>query len=219
MKISNVDIQEMIIQYKNEGREKEIHKEIERRKLQQNPQLKALAYLENELFYDYLHDMKIVQEFAMLNRKIMMQEILTFLKVDVVDSFTTIHNYIDLEHRILRKGAVSALKDEKLLIPINMRDGSLICVGKGNPDWNYSAPHGAGRLLSRNQAKRTLSLQEYKEAMKGIYSTCISIETIDEAPMAYKNMEDIIDNIQDTVTIETIIKPIYNFKASEEKRR
>ena len=158
--------------------------------------------------------MKITQQFATVNRQIMSQIILSHMGLTVVESFTTIHNYIDIEHMILRKGSVSAQKDEKLIIPINMRDGSLICIGKGNPDWNYSAPHGAGRVMSRAQAKEQLSLEEYKKEMEGIYSTSLNQSTIDESPMAYKPIDSIVDNIHDTVEIVKIIKPIYNFKAS-----
>lgn len=162
---------------------------------------------------DYLHDMKLVQKFAMLNRKAMIDEIIKGMKLKVEDEFTTIHNYIDTENMILRKGAVSAQKGEKLLIPINMRDGSLICIGKGNSDWNYSAPHGAGRLMSRNQAKSSFTLSDFKKQMDGIYTTSVNNETLDECPMAYKDMDDIINNIGDTAEISKIIKPIYNFKA------
>jgi len=138
------------------------------------------------------------------------------MKIKVEEEFTTIHNYIDTEAMILRKGAVSAKLGEKLLIPINMRDGSLICIGKGNEDWNFSAPHGAGRLMSRIKAKNTYTLSEYKKEMNGIYTTSVNSQTLDECPMAYKDMEDIVSNIGDTADIVSIIKPIYNFKAGEE---
>ena len=134
---------------------------------------------------------------------------------EVEESFTTIHNYIDIEHMILRKGAVSARKDEKLIIPMNMKDGSLICIGKGNDEWNQSAPHGAGRIMSRAKARHELDLEEYKEIMKDIYSSCVTKETLDECPLAYKNMDEIIKHIHDTVDIIQVVKPIYNFKASE----
>lgn len=176
---------------------------------------KSLAYVSDDLFHDYLHDMKIVQRFAELNRKAMANEIVKGMKPDIARRFTTVHNYIDTKNMILRKGAVSAGKGEILLIPINMRDGSLICVGKGNPEWNFSAPHGAGRLMSRTKAKNTLTLSQYKETMKGIFTTCVNKETLDECPLAYKPMEEIIRNIKDTVDIIDIIKPIYNFKAAE----
>lgn len=174
---------------------------------------KGLAYVSGNLMEDYIHDMKIVQRFASLNRKAMLDEIIKGMKLKVVDEFTTTHNYIDTENMILRKGAVSAKQGEKLLIPINMRDGSLICVGKGNPDWNYSAPHGAGRLMSRKEAKNAYSLSEFKKQMEGIYTTSVNKDTLDECPMAYKSIDDILDNISETAEIIKIIKPIYNFKA------
>ncbi len=145
-----------------------------------------------------------------------MQEIVKGMKLHVVDSFTTIHNYIDLDAMILRKGAVSARKGEKLLIPINMRDGSLICIGKGNDDWNQSAPHGAGRLMSRSAAKQSFTVSEFKKQMKDIYTTSVGKSTLDECPMAYKSMEDITENIGPTAEIVKVIRPIYNFKAGEE---
>ena len=179
---------------------------------------KDLAYVSGYLFDDYINDMKIMQHFAALNRKAMIDTIsigLRIKKEDLIEQFTTIHNYIDIENMILRKGAVSAKKGEKLLIPINMRDGSLVCIGKGNEDWNCSAPHGAGRVMSRMKAKRKLSMEEFKAQMSGIYSTTVSKETLDEAPMAYKTMDDIVNNINPTAHIERIIKPIFNFKAAE----
>ena len=161
----------------------------------------------------YIHDMKIIQKYAELNRQAMMDEIVKGMKLHIVDQFTTIHNYIDTEAMILRKGAVSAKKGEKLLIPINMRDGSLICIGKGNDEWNQSAPHGAGRLMSRSAAKSSFTVSEFKKQMEGIYTTSVNRDTLDECPMAYKGMDDIVGNIDDTVEIDRIIKPIYNFKA------
>lgn len=166
-------------------------------------------------FHDYINDMAIVQRFAVLNRATMAAIIINGMGFTEVNRFETIHNYIDFSRMILRKGAVSAELGEKLLIPINMRDGSLICVGKGNPDWNYSAPHGAGRLMSRSKAKELLSMEEYQESMNGIYTTSVSRATIDEAPQAYKSMEEIKNAITDTVEIIDTIKPIYNFKASD----
>ena len=160
--------------------------------------------------------MKLVQQFAMLNRQAMMDEIIKGMHLHVVEQFTTIHNYIDTDDMILRKGAVSAKAGEKLLIPINMRDGSLICIGKGNPDWNCSAPHGAGRLYSRSQAKQSFTVSEFKKQMKGIYTTSVNEQTLDECPMAYKSFEDIAGNIGDTAEICEVIKPIYNFKAGEQ---
>lgn len=205
--------QRIIEKLKKEGREREIQSELEKLKV---PKIKRdLAYLKGKSFDDYIHDMKIVQKYAVWNRKAIMDEIIQKLKLTIVEQFTTIHNYIDTENMILRKGAISAQCGERVIIPINMRDGSIIAVGKGNPEWNYSAPHGAGRLMSRSKAKELISLDEFKEAMKGIYSSTVNESTIDEAPMAYKPMEEIIENIQDTVSIEKIIKPIYNFKAAE----
>jgi tRNA-splicing ligase RtcB len=150
-----------------------------------------------------------------MNRKAMMDEILKQMKLLTSNQFTTIHNYIDIKNKILRKGSVSAQEGERLIIPINMRDGSLICIGKGNPDWNYSAPHGAGRLMSRSKAKELVTMDEYEKSMEGIFTTSVNQSTIDESPMAYKPMQEIIDNIQDTVEILNVIKPIYNFKAGE----
>lgn len=174
---------------------------------------KDLAYVDGELFDDYIHDMKIAQAYADINRKAIAETILTKMGITSCEAFTTIHNYIDTDNMILRKGAVSAQLDEKLIIPINMRDGSLICRGKGNPDWNYSAPHGAGRLFSRSAAKENFTVEEFKESMSGIYTTSVNQSTLDECPMAYKSIEDIVNNINDTVDIIDIIKPIYNFKA------
>lgn len=179
---------------------------------------KGLAFLTGDTTKAYLHDMMIAQEFATLNRHAMMYDILQYLGVEPVETFTTIHNYIEPETHILRKGAVSAKKGEEFIIPINMRDGSLICVGKGNKDWNYSAPHGAGRLMSRSQAKKSLSVDEFKKQMEGIYTTSVNFSTLDESPMAYKGMENIVNNIEPTADIIENIKPIYNFKAAERSR-
>ena len=173
-----------------------------------------LACVSGSLFDDYIHDLKIVQQFAADNRAEMARIIIKQAKLHELGRFDTIHNYIDTQNMILRKGSVSARNGETLVIPLNMRDGSLICVGKGNEDWNFSAPHGAGRLMSRADAKQSIGMTEFKESMKGIYSTSVSKSTLDESPMAYKPMEIIIDNIGDTVDIIKHIKPIYNFKAS-----
>lgn len=165
---------------------------------------------------NYLHDMNLAQNYAALNRRAMLDEIkkgLMIKKSDILEEFSTIHNYIDLKNRVLRKGAVSAQKGERLIIPMNMRDGSLICTGKGNADWNFSAPHGAGRLYKRSESKERFTVEEYKAAMTGIYSTSIGHSTLDESPMAYKTMDSILDKITPTVKVEKIIKPIYNFKA------
>ena len=176
---------------------------------------KNLAFVEGELFTEYMDDMRRIQRYADLNRKAMVREILKGMKLTAVESFTTIHNYIDTDTMILRKGAVSAKAGEKLLIPINMRDGSLICQGRGNPDWNCSAPHGAGRRLSRADAKNSLSMEEYRKQMEGIFTTCVSRDTIDESPMAYKDMAEIISQIAPTAEILEHITPVYNFKAAE----
>ena len=214
---SKTDIDELIARLKAEGKEKQIQQEITTLKNTKHTDVpKQLAYTEGELFEQYIHDMKIVQQFAMLNRQAMMDEIIKGMHLHVTEQFTTIHNYIDTDNMILRKGAVSAQNGEKLLIPINMRDGSLICIGKGNPEWNFSAPHGAGRLYSRSQAKQSFTVSEFKKQMQGIYTTSVNEQTLDECPMAYKSFDDIADNIGDTADIIEVIKPIYNFKAGEE---
>jgi RNA-splicing ligase RtcB len=177
---------------------------------------KELCYLENKLKDDYIHDMQVVQKYADINRSIIAKKIVNErlgLNFDDLESFQTIHNYIDLENNILRKGAVSAMLGEKLLIPINMRDGSLICEGLGNPDWNLSAPHGAGRLMSRTQAKASLNMEDFRESMEGVFSTCVNTKTLDEAPMSYKPIEEILKNIKETVKVIKHIKPLYNYKA------
>ena len=215
---SKKDIKKLIQDYKKAGKDKEIEKAIRTLKAQIQTDIpKDLAYCKGKLMEDYIHDMKIVQRFAMLNRKAMMDELIRGMKLKVEEEFTTIHNYIDTDAMILRKGAVSAQKGEKLLIPINMRDGSLICIGKGNEDWNFSAPHGAGRLMSRKKAKNSYTVSQFKKEMKGIFTTSVNAQTLDECPMAYKGMQDIIENIGETVEIEKLIKPIYNFKAGEEE--
>lgn len=211
------DIDALIADLKAQGRERQIEKSIQALKNTKRTDIpRQLAYVSGSLLEQYLHDMKIVQRYAQLNRQAMMDEIIKGMKFHVVEQFTTIHNYIDTEAMILRKGAVSAKKGERLLIPINMRDGSLICVGKGNDDWNQSAPHGAGRLMSRSAAKESFTVCEFKKQMDGIYTTSVNKDTLDECPMAYKGMDDILSNIGDTATVERIIKPIYNFKAKGE---
>ena len=210
-------VKAFVEQLKAQGREKEISKELKKLKNTKRTSVpRELAYVQGELFEQYIHDMKLVQQFAMLNRQAMMDEILKGMKLHVEEQFTTIHNYIDTDHMILRKGAVSAQAGEKLLIPINMRDGSLICVGKGNADWNFSAPHGAGRLMSRAQAKQSFTVSEFKKQMAQIYTTSVNKTTLDECPMAYKGMDAILDNIGPTAQVVKIIRPIYNFKAGEE---
>lgn len=214
---SAADEAALIAALKAEGRDKEIAKAIKTLKGTKRTSIpKALCYVSGELFEQYIHDMQIIQQFALWNRKAMVDEILKGMGLHAEAQFTTIHNYIDTEAMILRKGAVSAKQGERLLIPINMRDGSLICVGRGNDDWNQSAPHGAGRLMSRAQAKQSFTVSEYKKQMDGIFTTSVNKATLDECPMAYKKMEDITKNIEDTVEIEKIIRPVYNFKAGDE---
>ena len=209
-------IEQVIAKLKAEGRFKEIQPTMNALRREHKLSIpRDLAYVEGRLFDNYVHDMRITQKFAVLNRKAMTDVILRGLGLTALEEFTTIHNYIDTERMILRKGAVSAQKGEKLLIPNNMRDGSLICLGKGNEDWNCSAPHGAGRLMSRKAAFQTLSLEEYKAEMEGIYSTCVAKDTLDEAPMAYKPMDEIVSQIGPTAEIVERIQPIYNFKAAE----
>lgn len=208
----------LIERYKAEGREREIPAALEELKKNLPKFPKELAFCEGKLFGEYIHDMEIVQEFAQLNRRMIVQEIMDRWQGSgtapvFTEWFTTIHNYIDMENMILRKGAVSAEKGEVLLIPMNMRDGSLLCRGKGNPEWNCSAPHGAGRLMSRSKAKQSVPMDEFKKSMEGIYTTSVGESTLDESPMAYKPASEIIGCIGDTVEILEIIKPVYNFKA------
>ena len=215
---SRADAEALVAQLKAEGRDKEIQKALKALKgTKRTSGPKPRAYAQGEHFDDYIHDMAIVQQFAALSRQAMVDELLRGLKLHAQDSFTTIHNYIDMEAMVLRKGAVSAKEGERLLIPINMRDGSLICVGKGNPDWNCSAPHGAGRLMSRADAKHSFTVSQFKKEMDGIYTTSVGKSTLDECPMAYKTMSDIVDNIGETARIEKIIRPVYNFKAGDEE--
>ncbi len=213
---------EIIERYKAEGRRSEIQSAIKALhrdfQAQECDTPRELCYLTGEYREMYLHDMRICQEFASLNRVTIAQIILgeAFgMQLSDCPHFETIHNYIDMESNIVRKGAVSAKKGEKLLIPINMRDGSLICVGKGDTEWNCSAPHGAGRLFSRGTAKEKFTLDEFRNSMEGIFSTSVHLSTIDECPMAYKSMEDIVDNITPTAEIIRVIKPVYNFKAGD----
>lgn len=202
----------LIEKLKNEGREKEIECAL---KVFDKPKIPShLAYLEGIHLKNYLHDVGIIQKYAHMNRKTIANEIITRIGLTIEEEFTTCHNYIDLDHMILRKGAISAQKGEKLIIPINMRDGAIIGIGKGNPDWNYSAPHGAGRIMSRSKAKELVSLEEFKKSMNDVWTTSVCQSTIDESPMVYKSIEEIVENIKDTVTIERIIKPVYNFKAN-----
>ncbi len=214
---SRSEVDELVKRLKSEGKQRQIESEIKKLKSTKRTSVpKNLAYVEGKAFDEYIYDMKIAQYYAMLNRRAMINVILKVMKLHAVDEFTTIHNYIDLDNMILRKGAVSAQKGERLIIPINMRDGSLICVGKGNPEWNCSAPHGAGRLMSRAQAKESFTVSQFQKEMSGIYTTSVGRETLDECPMAYKPMESILQNIMDSVEVQKVIRPIYNFKAGEE---
>lgn len=210
---SIVDERDQIIaKLKAEGRASEIEEVI--RSLKKPKIQKDLAYLQGESFTNYMNDMKIAQHYAMLNRKAMIDEVVNRMSWNVVDNFTTIHNYIDMDNMILRKGAISAQKGERVIIPINMRDGSIIAVGKGNPDWNFSGPHGAGRVLSRSKAKELLSIDEFKETMSDVWSTSVAESTLDESPMAYKPLNEIVENIGDSVEVQHIMKPLYNFKSN-----
>ena len=208
---------EIIRTLKEQGRRKEIQAALEQiywdKKESTMPE--DLCFLYGEYLADYLHDVEICQRFARRNREKMAEILLERTGITGGEAFHTIHNYIDTEEMILRKGAIAAHAGEKVLIPINMRDGSVLAVGKGNEEWNYSAPHGAGRIMSRRTAKEQLSLAEYRETMKGVYTTSVNESTLDEAPMAYKSLEDIIDVIRDSVDIIDVMKPIYNFKASD----
>ena len=210
---------EIIRTYKEQGRRSEIQgalKKLYGEWVAKEPTIPVdLCYLYGKYLEDYLCDVEICQQFARRNRELMAEIILEKTGMKALSAFHTVHNYIDTKEMILRKGAISAKKDERVLIPINMRDGSVLARGKGNPRWNYSAPHGAGRLMSRTKAKDTLSLEDYQKAMKGIYSTSVNESTIDEAPMAYKSPEDIIGVIRESVEVEEILKPVYNFKASD----
>lgn len=214
----NDEKNKIIKEYKEQGKEKEIQQaliDISNKYDGKTKLPKDLCYLEGKDREDYLHDMKICQEFAELNRSYIAYKICKELNILCDNYFHTIHNYINFEDNIVRKGSISARKGERVIIPMNMRDGCIIGIGKGNEDWNYSAPHGAGRTMSRNIARETLNLEDYKKSMNGIYTTSVNKETIDEAPMVYKPMEEILEHIKDTIEVEKIIKPIYNFKASE----
>lgn len=211
--------EEIIRTYKEQGRKKEIQEALKKLHFQvyesETPIPEDLCYLSGKYLDDYLFDVEICQEFAKRNREKMAEIILERTGLAGGEAFHTIHNYIDTKEMILRKGAIAAHKGEKVLIPINMRDGSVLAVGKGNPEWNYSAPHGAGRVMSRKKAKANLSMKEYRESMKGIYTTSVNESTLDEAPMAYKSLNDIIDVIKESVDVIDVMKPIYNFKASD----
>lgn len=212
--------EEIIRTYKEQGRRNEIQDALKKlkweKKNKETTVPEDICWLYGTCLDDYLHDVEICQAFARRSREKIAEIILERTEMTAVESFHTIHNYIDTKEMILRKGAIAAHEGEKVLIPINMRDGSVIAIGRGNPEWNYSAPHGAGRIMSRTKAKETLDMEAYKKAMEGIYTTSVNEQTIDEAPMAYKSLEDIIDVIRDSVDIVDIIKPVYNFKSSEE---
>ena len=215
-----LEIRDEIIRiYKEQGRKSEIQSALKQIRWQVHESTASipedLCYLEGKYLEDYLHDVKICQVFARRSREKIAEIILKRTGMNGCDAFHTIHNYIDTDEMILRKGAIAAHKGERVLIPINMKDGSILAIGKGNPEWNYSAPHGAGRIMSRTKAKNELNLDEYKQAMKGIYTTSVNENTLDEAPMAYKSLESIIDMIRESVDIIDVMKPIYNFKASE----
>ena len=207
----------LIKEYKASGREQEISAALTQLDQPQRERTLPddLCYVYGQDFEDYLHDVKICQAFARQNRELMAGILLEHAGLKGEDAFHTVHNYIDTDEMILRKGAIAAHKDERVLIPINMRDGSVLAVGRGNPEWNYSAPHGAGRLLSRTAAEQKLSMEEYRKTMEGIYTTCVTPSTLDESPMAYKSLDDIIGVIRDSVDVIDIMKPIYNFKAAE----
>lgn len=209
---NRTDVKDIIARLKSEGREKEIQSEL--KKLKPLSVDKELAHLEGMYFNQYIHDMEIVQNYASMNRSLILNIICKNMGLFTWDYISTIHNYIDVNNMILRKGAVSAQKGEKLIIPMNMRDGSLICIGKGNEDWNYSAPHGAGRLMSRAKAKESISMQDFKQSMTDVYTTSVCENTLDEAPQAYKSASEIISLIGDTVEVVDVVKPIYNFKAN-----
>ena len=206
----------LIAEYKAAGRRKEIKDALKQLHWEERePDAPAdLCWLYGSYMEDYLHDVEICQRFARRNREVMAEVILESIARQGEGAFHTIHNYIDVDEMILRKGAIAAHKGELVLIPINMRDGSILARGKGNPDWNESAPHGAGRLMSRNDAHARLSLEEFKRQMEGVYSTCVGESTLDEAPMAYKSIDDIIGHLDETVEIIGILKPVFNFKAS-----
>ena len=206
----------LIAEYKAAGRRSEIQDALKALKWESREATmpEDLCFVYGQYLEDYLHDVEICQRFARRNRELMAEIILQRLGIEAIDAFHTIHNYIDTDEMILRKGAIAARKGEKVLIPINMRDGSVLAIGKGNPDWNYSAPHGAGRIMSRTAAKQNLDLDEYRREMEGIYTTSVNEATLDEAPMAYKSLSDIIDVISESVDVIEVLKPIYNFKAN-----
>lgn len=207
----------LIAEYKAAGRRREIQAALKELRWNEKPLTipEDLCYVYGTYLEDYLHDVEICQQFARRNREMIAEILLSRSGLSGGEAFHTVHNYIDTQEMILRKGAIAAHKGEKVLIPINMRDGSVLAIGRGNPDWNYSAPHGAGRLMSRNTAWQTLDMAAYENAMQGIYTTSVNPATLDEAPMAYKSLEDIIGVIQDSVDVVDVMKPVYNFKAAD----
>ena len=209
--------EEIIRTYKEQGRRNEIQAALENISWAKRETTipEDLCHLYGGFFKDYLHDVEICQKFAKRNREMIAEILMAKTGLVGTDTFHTIHNYIDTDEMILRKGAIAAHAGEKVLIPINMRDGSVLAIGKGNPEWNYSAPHGAGRVMSRTKARNSLSMEEYKDTMSGVFTTSVNEATLDEAPMAYKRLEDIIDVIKESVDVIDVMKPLYNFKASE----
>lgn len=212
---------EIIKEYKELGKSKEINRVLEELKEGYGtidiPE--DLCWLYGDALNDYLYDIEICQKYAMRNRELIANMIMDKTSLTEIESFHTIHNYIDINEMILRKGAISARDGEKVLIPMNMKDGSIIGIGKGNREWNYSAPHGAGRILSRKQAREVLDIEEYKKSMEGIYTTSISIDTLDEAPQAYKSVEDILNIVKETVNVIEVLKPVYNYKEHKNETR
>ena len=207
----------LIAEYKAAGRRKEIEKALKELHWNNRELLipEDLCYLYGSYFEDYLHDVEICQQFARRNRELIAEILMERAGLTGSGGFHTIHNYIDTDEMILRKGAIAAHEGERVLIPVNMRDGAILAVGRGNPDWNFSAPHGAGRILSRSAARNQLSMEEYAASIQGIYTTSVNPDTLDEAPMAYKSLSDIVDVVAESVRIIEIIKPIYNFKAAD----
>ncbi len=210
----------LIAEYRAAGRQRELQAAL--RALEEELDADAqtstipedLCYVYGDALADYLHDVKVCQHFARRSRELMAETLLRQARLTALEGFHTVHNYIDTEERILRKGAIAAHKGERVLIPINMRDGSILAVGRGNPEWNFSAPHGAGRLMSRSAARQTLSMADYQQTMQGVYTTSVSPDTLDEAPMAYKSLDDILSVVQESVDVVDILKPVYNFKAA-----
>ncbi|MCT4795814.1 MAG: RNA-splicing ligase RtcB [Exiguobacterium sp.] len=211
--MKTTDVMEAIEQLKATGREHEISTYLETER-ETRKQFRDLAYVEGDAMQDYMHDVRIAQQYAAMNRLAMTDVIVEAMNWSVLDQFDTVHNYIDHDDRILRKGAISAKDGERVIIPMNMRDGSLICTGKGNPDWNFSGPHGAGRIMSRSAARKRVDFNEFKRAMSGVWSTSVRPSTIDESPFVYKSMKEIVRYIEPAVTIDQVIKPLYNFKAN-----